>query len=127
MEINDLDIKSDIILENKLEESRNDKLNKNFKESLKDFLENKRNGVIMMKDMATIDRIEGEYAVCEMLSGEMVDIHINKFKTKPNEGDIFNVEIISKNGCLEYNVGDKNIEEMENRRRLILEKLNKLK
>ena len=79
-----------------------------------------------MKDLATIDRIEGEYAICELLDGKMVDIPIGDFKEKVSEGDIFNLEIKSDKGQLTYNIGEKNTLEMEIRRQQVLEKLNKI-
>lgn len=36
-----------------------------------------------------IDRIEGRYAVCQTEDGEMIDVRVSKFKTRPKEGDIF--------------------------------------
>ncbi|MCI8833007.1 MAG: DUF3006 domain-containing protein [Clostridia bacterium] len=80
-----------------------------------------------MKDLATIDRIEGEYAVCELLDGKMIDIPIGDFKEKVSEGDIFDLEIKSDKGKLTYNVTGKNNIEMEIRRKQILEKLNRIK
>lgn len=40
-------------------------------------------------DRIIVDRIEGKYAVCEAESGEMVEIKVSKFKTKPEDGDVF--------------------------------------
>lgn len=80
-----------------------------------------------MKDTIAIDRIENGYAVCELSNGEMVDIPIEKFKENPLEGDIFNVEVELLNGITNYNILEKNILEMENRRKIILEKLRRIK
>lgn len=80
-----------------------------------------------MKDIATVDRIEGEYAVCELLDGNMVDIPLKQFKEIPSEGDIFNIEIIANNEKKIYIIYDKNTEEMERRRKIILEKINRIK
>ena len=80
-----------------------------------------------MKEIATIDRIEGEYAVCELLDGNMVDIPLKQFKERPSEGDIFNIETILDNGNVIYNIYEKNLIEMETRRRIILEKINRIK
>ena len=92
--------------------------------SLQKFLEK---GEIRMKDLASIDRIEGEYAVCELSDGNMVDIPLKDFKEIVSEGDIFDLEIIYKEGCKIYNVKGKNVNEMNLRREKILEKLNKIK
>jgi hypothetical protein len=127
MKISDNELKNDIIIPKTLEELRNDKLSDRFMESAKNFLENKKNGEIRMSDLAVVDRIEGNYAVCELLDGTIVDISIERFKEKPLEGDIFNIELIFKSGKVQYNIGEKNIVEMENRRKLILEKLNKIR
>ncbi len=91
--------------------------------SLQKFLEK---GEIRMKDLASIDRIEGEYAVCELSDGNMVDIPLKDFKEIVSEGDIFDLEIIYKEGCKIYNVKGKNVNEMNLRREKILEKLNKI-
>ena len=80
-----------------------------------------------MKDLATVDRIEGDYAVCELLDGSMVDIPVKDFREKVSEGDIFDLEVTSGNGKLNYNIQKKNLEEMEIRRKRMLEKLNKIK
>lgn len=104
-----------------------EKMRENFLESARKYLESDLKEEIRMKDFATVDRIEGEYAVCEILNGEMVDIPLKQFKQKPNEGDIFNIEVISANGAMNYIIQDKNIEEMEKRRKAILEKINRVK
>ena len=91
--------------------------------SLQKFLEK---GEIRMKDLASIDRIEGEYAVCELSDGNMVDIPLKNFKEIVSEGDIFDLEIIYKEGCKIYNVKGKNVNEMNLRREKILDKLNKI-
>ena len=80
-----------------------------------------------MMELITIDRIEGEYAVCELSNGEMVDIPIDLFTEKPSEGDIFNAEAFLIDGKRNYKILDKNALEMENRRKIILEKLRKIK
>lgn len=108
-------------------ELKEEKMMNNFLKSVRFHLDSKLKEEIRMKDLATVDRIEGEYAVCELLDGNMVDIPLNKFKEIPSEGDIFNLEVISSKGTINYNIQEKNIEEMENRRRLILEKINRLK
>ena len=72
--------------------------------SLQKFLEK---GEIRMQDLASIDRIEGEYAVCELSDGNMVDIPLKDFKEIVSEGDIFDLEIIYKEGCKIYNVKGK--------------------
>lgn len=82
---------------------------------------------ILMNDLATIDRIEGDFAVCELLNGEMKDISLDSFKEKVSEGDIFNIEVSYKEGKQVITIGEKNEKEMEIRRRIILEKLNKIK
>ena len=80
-----------------------------------------------MRDFIVIDRIEGEFAVCELSNGEMKDIALNHFKEKPREGDIYNIEIITNNGRITYNIEEKNIQEMERRRQIVLEKINSIK
>lgn len=106
------------------EQRRNEQINKNFGEAIKRYEERKE---ICMKDLATVDRIEGEYAVCELLNGEMTDIPLKLFKEKVLEGDIFDIEINLKDGQQVITVGEKNEQEMEIRRKIILEKLNRIK
>lgn len=106
------------------EQRRNKQINKNFGEAIKRYGERKE---IYMKDLATVDRIEGEYAVCELLNGEMTDIQLKLFKEKVSEGDIFDIEINLKDGQQVITVGEKNEQEMEIRRKIILEKLNRIK
>lgn len=105
------------------EQRRNKQINKNFGEAIKRYGERKE---ICMKDLATVDRIEGEYAVCELLNGEMTDIPLKLFKEKVSEGDIFDIEINLKDGQQVITVGEKNEQEMEIRRKIILEKLNRI-
>lgn len=109
---------------NTWEQRKFEKMNNNFLKAMKKY-EIKEE--ISMKDLATVDRIEGEYAVCELLDGKMVNIPIENFKEKVSEGDIFNLEIKSNKGLLTYNVGEKNITEMEIRRKKISEKLSRIK
>ncbi len=121
------ELKGDIMEKNKLElweEQRIRKMNNNFSEAIKTY---EVKGEILVKDLAVVDRIEGDYAVCELLDGNMVDIPIKNFKEKVSEGDIFDLEVKSNNGQLHYNVVKKNLQEMEIRRKKILEKLNKIK
>ena len=105
------------------EQRRNEQINKNFEETIKRYEERKE---ICMKDLATVDRIEGEYAVCELLNGEMTDIPLKLFKEKVSEGDIFDIEVNLKDGQQTITVGEKNEQEMEIRRKIILEKLNRI-
>lgn len=91
--------------------------------SLQKFLEK---GEVRMQDLVSIDRIEGNYAVCELSDGNMIDIPLKDFKEIVSEGDIFDLEVIYKEGRKIYNVKGKNINEMNLRRGKILEKLNKI-
>ncbi len=120
------ELENDIIEKRQIitwEQRKSEKMKNNFLEALKRY-EIKEE--ISMKDLATVDRIEGEYVVCELLDGKMIDIPIKDFKDKVSEGDIFNLEVKSDKGEPRYNVGGKNTEEMEIRRKQILEKLNKI-
>ena len=109
---------------NILEQRKIEGMKNNFLEALNRYRVKEE---ISMKDMATVDRIEGKYAVCELLNGEMVDIDIELFKEKISEGDIFDIEVNYKDGQQVISVGEKNEEEMNLRREIILEKLNKIK
>ena len=120
------ELKNDIIEKKELttwEQRKFEKMNNNFLEAIK---RREMKGEILMKDLATVDRIEGDYAVCELLDGSMVNIPVKDFKEKVSEGDIFDLEVKPVGGKLSYNVEKKNIEEMEIRRQKILEKLNKI-
>lgn len=107
-----------------LEQRKIEGMKNNFLEALNKY---RLKEEISMKDMATVDRIEGNYVVCELLNGEMTDIPLKLFKEKVSEGDIFDIEINLKDGQQVIAVGEKNEKEMEIRRNLILEKLNKIK
>ncbi len=120
------ELENDIIEKRQIitwEQRKSEKMKNNFLEALKRY-EIKEE--ISMKDLATVDRIEGEYVVCELLDGKIIDIPIKDFKDKVSEGDIFNLEVKSDKGEPRYNVGGKNTEEMEIRRKQILEKLNRI-
>lgn len=118
-------IENQKIIENKQIKSINlEELKNNLMKSIKNYLLKEE---IEMRDIATIDRIEGEYAVCELLDGNMIDIPIQKFNEKISEGDVFDLEINVRNGRKDIIVGKKNLQEMELRRKAILEKLNRIK
>lgn len=108
------------------EEIENENLKSDIRcltKSLQKFLEK---GEVRMQDLVSIDRIEGNYAVCELSDGNMIDIPLKDFKEIVSEGDIFDLEVIYKEGRKIYNVKGKNINEMNLRRGKILEKLNKI-
>ena len=65
--------------------------------------------------------------MCELINGEMTDKPLKLFKEKVSEGDIFDIEINLKDGQQVITVGEKNEQEMEIRRKIILEKLNRIK
>ena len=121
------ELKNDIIKKNELKKwelEKFEKMNSNFLQAINRY---KVKEEILMKDLATVDRIEGDYAVCELLDGSMVDIPVKDFREKVSEGDIFDLEVTSVNGKLNYNIQKKNLEEMGIRRKRMLEKLNKIK
>ena len=125
--MNTNELKNDIIEKRKIttwEQRKQEKIRKNFLEAIKKY-EIKEE--ISMKDLATIDRIEGSYAVCELLDGKMINISIRDFKENVSEGDIFDLKIKLEKGQTRYSVGEKNTAEMEIRRKQILEKLNRIK
>lgn len=77
--------------------------------------------------VASIDRFEGDYAVCELENGQMIDILKSKFNYDINEGDIINIEIIYELGEIsDIIVHDKNEEEKQRRLKAIKEKLKKI-
>ena len=41
------------------------------------------------KERIVIDRIEGKYAVCQREDGDVIEVRVSKFKTKPKELDVF--------------------------------------
>lgn len=78
--------------------------------------------------VASIDRFEGDYVVCELENGDMIDIPKNKFQYEVEEGEIINVEVICKEGKIaDVIVYEKNEEEKQRRLQIIKEKLNRLK
>lgn len=78
--------------------------------------------------VVSIDRFEGNYAVCELENGQMIDILKSKFNYDVNEGDIINIEIVYELGKIsDIIVHDKNEEEKQRRLKAIKEKLKKIK
>lgn len=77
--------------------------------------------------VVSIDRFEGNYAVCELENGQMIDILKSKFNYDVNEGDIINIEIVYELGKVsDIIVHDKNEEEKQRRLKAIEEKLKKI-
>lgn len=78
--------------------------------------------------VASIDRFEGDIAVCELENGEMIDILKDKFQYEVEAGDVINVEVFYEEGkILDVIVHEKNEEEKQRRLQIIKEKLERLK
>jgi len=41
------------------------------------------------KEKIVVERIEGKYAVCQTEDGNVIEVRVSKFKTKPKESDVF--------------------------------------
>lgn len=76
----------------------------------------------------SIDRFEGEYAVCELENGRMINIEKNKFLYPVEEGDIINIELEYVNGDISnIRIYGKNEEEKQRRLQIIRNRLKRIK
>ncbi len=75
----------------------------------------------------SIDRFEGNLAVCELDNGEMVNVSRDKFPYSVSEGDIINVEVsYSGTQISDVKIYDKNEQEKQRRQQIIREKMSKI-
>lgn len=75
----------------------------------------------------SIDRLEGEYAVCELEDGKMINIEKSKFIYPIEEGDIINIELEYKEGNIsDIKIYEKNEEEKQRRLQIIQERLKRI-
>ena len=125
-------------LENNMEEKQQldnyieKKVQETLAESLENYLETLKKGdnkkEITIKDYISIDRIEGEFAVCELSDGSMMDIHKNEFPYSIEEGDIIKIEFKYETGeKKEYKILEKYEEEKLRRIQTLKEKMQKIK
>ena len=125
-------------LENNMEEKQQldnyieKKVQETLAESLENYLETLKKGdnkkEITIKDYISIDRIEGEFAVCELSDGSMMDIHKNEFPYSIEEGDIIKIEFKYETGeKKEYKILEKDEEEKLRRIQTLKEKMQKIK
>lgn len=76
----------------------------------------------------SIDRFEGEYAVCELENGRMINIEKSKFTYPITEGDIINIELEYANGDISnIKIYEKNEEEKQRRLEIIRKRLKRIK
>jgi len=61
--------------------------------------------------IVTIDRFEGNYAVCEKQDGEMINLERNKIPPEAKEGDVIKIE--NEVITIDYQETSKRREEME--------------
>ena len=77
--------------------------------------------------VASIDRFEGDYVVCELEDGKMIDILKSKIPYEVKEGDVINVEIQYQSGrVLNIVIHGKNDEEKYRRLQIIKERLKRI-
>ncbi len=77
--------------------------------------------------VASIDRFEGDYVVCELEDGKMIDILKSKIPYEVKKGDIINVEIQYQEGkVLNIVIHEKNDEEKHRRLQIIKERLKRI-
>ena len=75
----------------------------------------------------SIDRFEDNIAVCELESGEMVNIARDRFPYSVTTGDIINVEVIYNGTQIsDVKIFDKNEQEKQRRQQIIREKMSKI-
>ena len=101
-------------------------------EALENHVENLKKGEVQkeitIKDYMSIDRIEGDIAVCELSDGTILDINKNEFKFNIAEGDIIKVELKYKEGKqTEYKILEKDEEEKLRRIQAVKQKMDKIK
>ena len=114
----------DNYIENKVKETLIESL-ENYVENLKN---NDKQKEITIKDYMSIDRIEGDIAVCELSDGTMLNINKNEFKFNIAEGDIIKVELKYEEGKQkEYKILEKDEEEKLRRMQAVKEKMDKIK
>ena len=128
MELNNNQLENNQQLDNYIEK----KVKETLIESLENYVENLKKGEvpkeITINDYISIDRIEGNIAVCELSDGTMLDINKNEFKFSVTEGDIIKVELKYENGKQkEYTILEKDEEEKIRRIQAIKEKMDKIK
>lgn len=105
------------------------KENQNLIESIKNYIENleKRENVKMI-DTASVDRIENNIAVCELLNGKIVNISTEKIPFSIKEGDVLKLDITYKNGkIVEIEVKEKDEQEKRIREEWIKNKIKEIK
>ena len=75
----------------------------------------------------SIDRFEGNIAVCELENGEMINISKEKFPYSIIEGDVINVEVIYNGTQIsDVKIYEKNEQEKQRRQQIIREKMSKI-
>lgn len=129
-----MDLEQDFNIQNREELSSyiDKKVKENLMQSLEKYIENLKEDLtgehIVMKEFASIDRIEENIAVCELSDGTMLDIPTTSFGFDISQGDIINLEISYKEGNIEKIViNGKDEEEKQRRLDLINQKLNEIR
>lgn len=98
-----------------------------FLQSLENFL-SKDGKEIEMIETATIDRIESDFAVCELSDKSFVNVPLDKFDFEINASDIVKLNLQYENGKIsDISVISKDDDEKQVRQNIINEKFNKLK
>ena len=76
----------------------------------------------------SIDRFEGEYVVCELDDGKIINIEKSKFIYPIEEGDIINIELEYVNGEISnVKIYGKNEQEKQRRLQIIRNRLKRIK
>lgn len=116
-------------VENNQEIIKNRKERENFIESIQNYAkEMEKKQDVKLIDTASIDRIEGEIAVCELLDGNMVDIPVANIPFSIKDGDILKVELNYKDGKIDkLTVLEKDEEERKRRVEYIQKKVKEIR
>lgn len=105
----------------------NDVMKNDFLKSLENFLSSNGKEINMI-ETATIDRIEDNFAVCELSDKSMINVPLDKFNFEICESDVVKLNLTYENGNVSnIDVISKDDNEKNLRQNIINEKFNKLK
>ena len=98
-----------------------------FLQSLENFLSNGGKDIKMI-ETATVDRIENDFAVCELSDKSFLNIPLSKFNFDISESDIVKLNLTYENGKIsEVSVISKDDNEQQIRQKLIQDKFQSLR
>lgn len=112
---------------NSLSDRINSVMQSDFLQSLENFLSN-RGKDIKMIETATVDKIENNFAVCELSDKSFLNIPLSKFNFDVSESDIVKLNVTYENGKISnVAVISRDDNEKEIRQKLIQDKFQSLR